>query len=674
VSGYARMVGVSALAVLAILAVALTGSATGTSPDPAVTGAWLGPFEEGGDAEPLCREVPSAGPYATELVCKPTAVTSVPLYDGRVLFWNGLEGLENVRENTTLEAGRVSRDAQSRLLDLSGAAATFSTPSPNRGGAVNPEIAAGNSPDDPWANDGDLFCTDQVSLAGGMILAAGGTDWYDRAPAGAPVDPADFLPIPADAETIAELEGLRNTRIFDPATSRWTQTGHMGYGRWYPNLVTLPDGKLFVAGGVKLLIQNTTNDATATNGQVRLTEIYDPATGGWTPNETVKNDLDVLESLPLFARMHLAPNGKVYFGGAGQTFGPMGQDPQQAFWGLNRFYNLQTKSWELVVPGGSSPYRTTVRGGAFQIPLQLEPPYDRMTLLIGGGTLGPTPGDVVANTISERVTIDAAGNVTRDLTAGQLNNERWFSSAQILPTGEVIAFSGATRDEVVSPGDEAPVRVPELYDPRTDSWTELDAGSRDRTYHNTAVLLADGRILVGGHSPIPHRYTYHQQQNPLLGLANNFKDPSFEVFEPPYLFRGRRPDITYAPSRIAWGSRFRVDVDDAASIESVVLISLPTQTHVVDADLRSLRLSFQRIGNRLVATAPPNGVAAAPGPYYLFVNRRTLDGPTPSVARVVFVGSRSSSVPAREPLQDSRRAAASGSANAVPKDRSDLTN
>ena len=329
------MASVVAVVLVAVLATAAAGR-PGAAAAPADVGNWLPAFEQGGDATPLCTVVPSSGPYATELVCKPTAVTSVPLYDGRVLYWNGIEGSENVVENAVLEGGKVTRDDQSRVLGLAGGSASFTVPSPERGGAVNPEIALGNSPNDPWANDGGLFCTDQIQLADGRILAAGGTDFWDRAPgAGAPVDPADFLPIPPEAETIIELEGLRNARIFDPAGDTWTQTGHMNYGRWYPQLVTLPNGKVFVASGVKLLIQNTTNDATATNGQVRLTEIYDPATGVWTANETAKNDLDTLESLPLFPRMHLAPNGKIFLrcrpdlrtDGPGPATGVLGSQP-----------------------------------------------------------------------------------------------------------------------------------------------------------------------------------------------------------------------------------------------------------------------------------------------------------------------------------------------------------
>ena len=80
-----------------------------------------------------------------------------------------------------------------------------------------------------------------------------------------------------------------------------------------------------------------------------------------------------------------------------------------------------------------------------------------------------------------------------------------------------------------------------------------------------------------------------------------------------------------------------------------------------------------RVIERLDVTAPPNGLAAAPGPYYLFVNGKTPDGPTPSVASVVFLGQTGSLTPAREPLQSSSAAASSGSANPIPADRTDLT-
>ena len=37
-----------------------------------------------------------------------------------------------------------------------------------------------SSPDDPSANDGDMFCADLTALPNGKILIAGGTDWYNE--------------------------------------------------------------------------------------------------------------------------------------------------------------------------------------------------------------------------------------------------------------------------------------------------------------------------------------------------------------------------------------------------------------------------------------------------------------------------------------------------------------
>jgi hypothetical protein len=614
-------------------------------------GRFSAPFEERAGDE-LCQEVDSDPEIGgTELVCKPTAVTSVVLPDGRVLFWNGVEGSENAETSIVVEGGTVSRDAQARVLDLRDGTPSYTVPDPEGGGAVNPEITEDTQgtdpPDDPYDNDGDLFCADQKHLADGRLLIAGGTDWYNEFNVGG-IAP---LPDPGLGVGVVELEGLRNTRIFDPATDTFEQVGHMHHGRWYPSLVTLPDGDVWVGGGVTKLIQNSLDNDGSTNGQVRITETFDLDTLEWTENDAPDDDLDVLRSMPLFPRVHLTPNGKIFYYGVGQTFGPAGQDPQEAFWGIPRFYDLEANAWEMT--DLLTTQSGTVRGGAFQIPLSMQAPYDEMSLLVGGGTLGPTPGTVIAQTLSERVTVAADDTVTAELTAGQLNNPRWFSSAVLLPTGEVAAFSGADRDEVVAPGSEHPVRQAELYDPETDTWSPLASGERDRTYHNTAVLLPDGRVLVGGHSPVPANYTVHQDNPFDPDAANNFKDPSFEIFEPPYLFRGARPAIRYAPSGVAWDSDFTVDVCSPSDVVGVSLVRLPALTHTVDADMRSLDLEFEVAGQgALRVTAPPNGIAAPPGPYYLFVMRDTPDGAVPSVARIVTVGDTFDGALAPEPMSD----------------------
>jgi len=130
---------------------------------------------------------------------------------------------------------------------------------------------------------------------------------------------------------------------------------------------------------------------------------------------------------------------------------------------------------------------------------------------------------------------------------GNLNHPRWFSSGVMLPDGNVIAVGGADKNEVIDPGTEIAVRTPELYNPTTGRWTDVVDISRDRVYHNSALLLPDMRVLLGGHSPIAAHYGGpNRDQGP--PFANNDKDSSFEVYSPAYLFRGARPTISHAPA------------------------------------------------------------------------------------------------------------------------------
>ncbi len=195
----------------------------------------------------------------------------------------------------------------------------------------------------------------------------------------------------------------------------------------------------------------------------------------------------------------------------------------------------------------------------------------------------------------------------------------------------------------------------------------MASSARDRAYHNSAVLLPDGRVLIGGNSPLAAMYGHRRDQ--AYGLTNNNeKDPSFEIFSPPYLFRGPRPEISYAPSGIAWGSKFPIRLAGSDEIASVALIRLPSPQHAIDSDSRSVELSFKQDGQGLTASAPPDGAIAPPGMYYLFVNKKTAKGVVPSVAAVVRVGDIvtangiGDARPAAFPLRDSTTAAEAGSA------------
>jgi hypothetical protein len=421
----------------------------------------------------------------------------------------------------------------------------------------------------------------------------------------------------------------------------------MKYGRWYPTLVELADGKVLVASGVTKLIKDTQGS------QVRRTETYDPATDTWTENYVGPASEN---SLPLVSRLVLTPNGKVFYPGVGQMWGPFGQSIDEALFGLQQFFDPVAKQWEIV---GVAP--VGARDGASVVPLLMAPPYDTMNLLTFGGTLGPPPGADLALPLATLTTIGADDHVTNEMT-GRLNHARWYPSGVLLPDGTVLGVGGADKNEVIDPGTEIAVKVPELYDPATGQWTDMAAHTRDRTYHNSALLLPDMRVLLGGHSPLASHYVGPNQDQG-APFANNDKDPSFEVWSPPYLLRGERPRITGAPAGLAYGETITIRTPDAADISSVVLLRTPSPQHVMDPDQRGLSLSFTRTGpDTLEAVAPPHGIAAPPGNYYLVINNDNPEGPVPSVARIVNVSADRDPAEAPQPFPDDAPAPEGGSA------------
>ena len=446
---------------------------------------------------------------------------------------------------------------------------------------------------------------------------------------------------------MGELGGLKSTRIFNPATKTFREVGDMHHPRWYPTLVELPDGKFLVASGVVKMIKTTQLSS------VRRTETFDPATNRWTENDVGPQSEN---SLPLVARLHLMPNGKVLYPGAGEVWAPSGEAADQALWGLQQLYDPATKTWEVA---GPAPFGMP-RDVPSSVLLPLKPPYDKGTVLTFGGALGPSPGGYMAVPFSTLTTVDRDGQVTNEMT-GNLNEARWSPAGMPLPDGTVLALAGARASHTEAPGLDLPVHSAEIYDPATGKWTEAAASTRDRPYHYSATLLADGRVLLGGWAPIGTLFGPHRT----VGgpFANNHQDPSFEIYSPPYLFRGPRPRIGHAPAGIAWGETFELGVPDASDIKSVMLIKPPTQQHAMDSNTRSVELAFHQTGpDRLEVAAPPGGTVAPPGAYYLFVNRQNPGGLTPSVARTVFVGERRNDAEAFQPFRDDFAGITGGSA------------
>jgi len=264
----------------------------------------------------------------------------------------------------------------------------------------------------------------------------------------------------------------------------------------------------------------------------------------------------------------------------------------------------------------------------------------------GGGVVGPTPGNYLGDTSTTINTVDIAhGDALTSANGPTLLNRRWYGSAVVLPDGEVFVTNGADRDEVDLPGSGTPVTQTELIDPV--AGTSTAGPSRDsahgRTYHNTAILLPDGRVLIGGHAPIATGYGFQDDTgHNVLGLSSAESDSTFQIYSPPYLSYGPRPTIDDVQSSTPSNSRLKVETDDARSIGKVVLVRNPALTHLTDGDQRTVELRITGRDDDEVTVAVPGPNVVPPGPYMLFVERPVVvNGKQkwiPSVSREVFVG------------------------------------
>ena len=492
-------------------------------------------------------------------------------------------------------------------------------------GVFDPETGATRSVPLPGLPAGTLlYCSAQALLSDGRVLIAGGTL---SAAGGAGPRPS----------------GLKYTFLFDPWGQTWETGPRMQHGRWYPTLMKLSNGDVVILSGYDEDGQGTVNPQL---------DIYRPGDSAASPLVPFRAGerrpgLGADHPLSLYPGLFLLPNENAALAGPGQ------HDSALLDTTVARDRSAAPGSaWTQIQANQAS---TSHYGGA---PV-LEPGLNAFggswnVLLVGGARSGDTTGVTPAQATGDRLNAGPGDPAWQPHDPqDDLREPRYYTNNVLLPDGGMVAVGGGAGADYRPPtpagnwwlGDtpRQALKQVELRRPGERTWRLGAAQQEWRTYHSTAVLLPDGRVMSGGDE---------KHEGPgTVPLDPSVRRDSAEIYWPPYLFDGDvcaprpvirgvgRPGPAGARqwATLSYGESFGIFSEHVGAAPArAVLVAPAAVTHAVDMNQRvvPLAVSDQEPGGGLNVTMPATASIAPPGYYMLFVI--AADG-TPSQSRWVHV-------------------------------------
>ena len=382
------------------------------------------------------------------------------------------------------------------------------------------------------------------------------------------------------------------TSIYDPNTDTWIAGPGMQIARGYQSSAALSDGRIFTIGG------SWSGGQGGKNG-----EIYSTTANTWTllPGCPVApmltNDAQGVYRQDNHGWLFGWKNGSIFQAGPSKAmnwYGTVGNGSQQPA-GLR----------------GNDP--DSMNGNAVM--------YDAVNgkILTVGGAVNYQ--NSYATTNAHIVTIDAPGTTATVATINNMNQARSFANGVVLPNGQVFIVGGESY--AVPFSDDTSTLIPEIWDPVTSKFTNMNPMSIPRTYHSIALLLPDSTVISGGG-----------------GLCGNCATNHFDaqIFRPPYLFNSNgspatQPKITsISATSVRVGAQITMNTD--STVTSFALIRGGSATHTVDTDQRRIPLTPTASGSSYTVTVPGDPGIALPGQWMMFA----INGAgVPSIARTVLI-------------------------------------
>ena len=258
--------------------------------------------------------------------------------------------------------------------------------------------------------------------------------------------------------------------IYDPATGTWTPTGSMSTDRFWFDATALKDGRVLVAGGA--------GGVGGVGGSKMLdsTEIYDPASGRWTRT----GDLNVAR---YGHTLTLLDDGTV--------LAARGSDSDDFEWTLSSAerYDPRTGTWSLAGDAGVGSVGHTASL------------LDDGRVLVTGGYSGGVVGGIAH--VVTMLFDPATGAWSR---AGDMLEPRYNHAATVLPGGEVLVAGGVyLMGGYPAISYHFPLPT-ERYGLGTTRWSRAADLAEERS-QATMTLLPDGTVLLVGGSVVGPNYS-----------------------------------------------------------------------------------------------------------------------------------------------------------------------
>lgn len=252
-------------------------------------------------------------------------------------------------------------------------------------------------------------------------------------------------------------------QLYDPATGMFTPTGSLQVPRSFHTATLLQDGRVLLTGG----LDNT-------GALIASAELYDPATGTFSLTSTPMSTARFDHSATL-----LADGTVLIAGGSASTF----QNTAELF---NPLSGTFTTLISRMSTGRSAHTATLLSDG---------------TVLLAGGSNG---------------TILNSAELYNPLTKSfisllsTMNSVRFFGKANLLPSGKVLLVGGQD-------GSNKPIASAEVYDPVSQSFSVTGFMAAGRTEFASS-LLPNGEVLVtGGLDPSNRVLTSAEVYDPVGG-------------------------------------------------------------------------------------------------------------------------------------------------------------